>query len=344
MKDCLIKTLFIALDVLGINFVFRLLNAKRLRVLMYHGVTSETMSTFYWTQLSLRKFRTQMEILKKRYNVISAASMVSGQSDEITYPNHSVIVTFDDGYENVFTEARKVLHGLELPATIFVVTELSQSGQIIWTDLLYTIFITHFDTEIDLTGFGLKIHPKCSDRNMRAESVEQVKTALKSYSEKDRQAVMDHLSTIYPLNKSDYLGALRLMSVEQIVELSKSGGIQIASHSHHHPILSTLSLEQQSSEIDMSVSILSSWQLPKSHIFAYPNGRPQDFNEHTISALKSAGIRAAVTTVDGFYDPADGPYRIRRIPIGADMNSWEYRARLSGLYYFLLKIAGIFRF
>jgi hypothetical protein len=44
---------------------------------------------------------------------------------------------------------------------------------------------------------------------------------------------------------------------------------------------------------------------------------------------------AALTTVDGLWEQQTDRFSIPRIAIGAGISRWEFKARLSGFYYFL---------
>ena len=45
-------------------------------------------------------------------------------------PPGSVVVTFDDGYLNNFTEALPILEEFKIPATIFLATDYMDSGEL----------------------------------------------------------------------------------------------------------------------------------------------------------------------------------------------------------------------
>jgi peptidoglycan/xylan/chitin deacetylase (PgdA/CDA1 family) len=130
------------------------------------------------------------------------------------------------------------------------------------------------------------------------------------------------------------------MSLEEIKELSESGEFEIGPHSQTHPILSGLDGKDQEKEIDTCLAALRTRQIPYIGLFAYPNGRPEDFNEHTIEVLRSKGFQAALTTIDDHRTPQTDRFRIPRIAIGAGISRWEFKARLSGFYYSLKHIAG----
>ncbi len=125
------------------------------------------------------------------------------------------------------------------------------------------------------------------------------------------------------------------MTMEQIGALSESAEFEIGLHTDTHPILSTQTRDEQAVEISGCKRKLDDGGIKYIDMFAYPNGRSQDFNEDSVELLKENGIKAAFTTEDGFFNPGNDLYRIKRIPIGADMGRVEFAARLSGFYYFI---------
>jgi peptidoglycan/xylan/chitin deacetylase (PgdA/CDA1 family) len=52
-------------------------------------------------------------------------------------------------------------------------------------------------------------------------------------------------------------------------------------------------------------------------LFAYPNGRAEDYDADTVQLLRECGVRAAVTTIDGSNDSATPLLELRRFSVGA---------------------------
>ena len=91
----------------------------KIPILMYHsiGVNSSKLS------ISLENFDKQMRHMKKKnYNSISFDKI-----NDITSENKYFIITFDDGYENVFYNALPILKKYNFVATCFFVTEYTGS-------------------------------------------------------------------------------------------------------------------------------------------------------------------------------------------------------------------------
>lgn len=320
---------------LGINFLFDKYYSDHIRILMYHGVSSKKLPSNYWTLLPLTKFEDQMKIIKHRYNVIKCSEIIPSENATLLSKKNSVVITFDDGYENILNEAYPILLKYQLPAIIFIVTGLPNN--IIWVDLIYNIIMLS-ERDIVLTNFNLGICYSKSNSEVKSKFINKLKLYLKSCKDEKRKHIVDYLLKNYPVSNDQLFESLKLLSESQIKKLSKTDLIQLGYHSHNHPILSQLSEEQQKDEIINSIGKFNEWGIKAEKIFAYPNGKVEDYNSTTINILKSNDINVAVSTIDGLHCITDDLYQIKRILVGADMNIWAFKARLSGFYYFFKKL------
>lgn len=92
-------------------------------ILMYHQVGNfENITRLKANYCHVDSFRKQMHFLRRwGYHVISLTDAIRGLKGEIDLPNHSVVITFDDGYENFYDHAYPILKELELPSTVYAV-------------------------------------------------------------------------------------------------------------------------------------------------------------------------------------------------------------------------------
>jgi len=89
-------------------------------ILMYHHIDDR--GKLSSLSVSPENFRRQMRFLSERnYNVISLSELVQAKKDKKELPRNTVVITFDDGYENNYISAFPVLREYDLPATIFVI-------------------------------------------------------------------------------------------------------------------------------------------------------------------------------------------------------------------------------
>lgn len=324
---------------LGFNLLFRFINSAKIRVLMYHGVASSSLDVFCWTVLDKEKFIWQMEYVKKRYKVASASSVLVNRSSWKP-ERHTTVISFDDGLANTYSEVWPVLRRLGLCAICFVLPGLSRRGEQIWADQLFDFLLKGPAGILDLNGFGLGNIELEADPKGRTEVIDTLLTQLKSWPNEKRQNLLTHLLRDTTNSMPGRTNSFRLMSLGQIKELADSHEFEIGIHSDFHPIMSSVSRIEQEKEIQSALDGLEQAGVKFQPIFAYPNGRPDDFNEDTIAALRKFGLLAAVTTVDNHWNRDADNFRIKRIAIGADVGKWEFKARMSGYFYFLGRIAG----
>lgn len=105
-------------------------------ILMYHEVvpTSENVLNI----VSPQSFRQQMSYLKqKRFRVISFEDLVDSLERKRDFSRRSVVITFDDGMENLYHHAFPVLKEFNLPAIIFMPSAMmGQAGYLSYEQML----------------------------------------------------------------------------------------------------------------------------------------------------------------------------------------------------------------
>jgi peptidoglycan/xylan/chitin deacetylase (PgdA/CDA1 family) len=88
-------------------------------ILMYHHI--DDISRHGTNNVLVENFARQMEFLHKyNYNVISLDELVEGIRSKRRFPKNSVVITFDDGYENNYTHAYPYLKKYDFKAIIFI--------------------------------------------------------------------------------------------------------------------------------------------------------------------------------------------------------------------------------
>jgi peptidoglycan/xylan/chitin deacetylase (PgdA/CDA1 family) len=94
-----------------------------IRILMYHRIgnyNSKKIHSFVPPEL----FKEQMNFLNiEGYNVIPLKTAYFYFKNKIYLPKNSLVLTFDDGYEDNFRFAYPILKRFRFPATIFLITK-----------------------------------------------------------------------------------------------------------------------------------------------------------------------------------------------------------------------------
>ncbi len=132
------SSLRIALSSIGLGVgrfthLFRL--RPSVRILYYHSVSNLPVRSSVAPEL----FAAQMEYLRQSgYRVLSLPEVIQGITTRTSFPEKSVVLTFDDGFLDNYEQAFPVLARLQFPAIIFL------AASFIGSDRLPTLTRTDF--------------------------------------------------------------------------------------------------------------------------------------------------------------------------------------------------------
>jgi|GEM_PF-2458544 Predicted xylanase/chitin deacetylase len=96
-------------------------------ILEYHNLTVDPGKVDSWT-LSAKDFDNQISYLKENCHVVPLKSLLGNIDNGIPVPDHTVAITFDDGYQSNYTLAYPILEKYQTPATFFIVGKYVQNN------------------------------------------------------------------------------------------------------------------------------------------------------------------------------------------------------------------------
>ena len=138
VKRSLVAAILIALLASAVSFYYFYMLPRRVTpILMYHSVGDNDIGT-----LSVRwdNFEKQVEYLHKHgYSVISLGQLVEAIEAGRTYLPKTVAITFDDGFQDNYTNAMPALAKYKMPATVFIITGYigRREGYLDWGQVVY---------------------------------------------------------------------------------------------------------------------------------------------------------------------------------------------------------------
>jgi peptidoglycan/xylan/chitin deacetylase (PgdA/CDA1 family) len=103
----------------------------RVPVLMYHGIIDEPEKghPYYQVHTAPRAFERQMQYLAQHgYHVLSLGLVSKILREKKNPPTRSVVITFDDGFDDFRQNAFPVLQRHRFPATVFLITGVMSGG------------------------------------------------------------------------------------------------------------------------------------------------------------------------------------------------------------------------
>jgi peptidoglycan/xylan/chitin deacetylase (PgdA/CDA1 family) len=283
-------------------------------MLMYHRF-SEAPEPF---KVSTDIFKRQLEFLNKRYSIIPFHQYLDFLNGEVSQlPPNPLIITIDDGYRDNYDIAFPILQQYEIPAMIFLATDFITRKRWLWSNKLEYILKNSLSKKFEFSFGG-----------------DQCAFQIDTFSgwHAAQLAIFNHCRNVSNENKNQLLGRLaKELAVEVPSEVTDEflpltwehiremhvAGVDFGSHTCSHPICSRLMGGELVDELVDSKLEIEDQLGSVVEVFCYPNGRPEDYSDAVIDAVKDAGYSAAVTTVPGFNLPSGtDPYRLKRLSIG----------------------------
>ena len=203
----------------------------------------------------------------------------------------TVVITFDDGWLDNYTNAFPLLAAYDMPWTLFIC-----SG---------------------LTGKNAPFWPERAIAALRASAVpsDEIRSTverLKLLAPNER----DHAIAQFSAQPSDTIEnpVDATMSWEQVRELDRAG-VCIGAHTHSHQILTSVTVETASMEVSECRQTIEKNLGKPCKTLAYPNGNCSPAIRHLVS---NAGFGLAVTTQRGLWHTEADPLTVPRNNICED--------------------------
>jgi peptidoglycan/xylan/chitin deacetylase (PgdA/CDA1 family) len=279
-----------------LTVLMKLLVKKGLYVFNYHSFN--TLENDYWRfgSLFLSNYQENFERQIKFFNRFMKG-VDTPDFGTVSLAEPKYILTFDDGYKDNCAIALPVLKKYSTPSIFFITTGPVGTNDLLWYDKVRFFY----ENKKRRRGLGSMVQKK----EMKARLTELKKLTAGAFEES--------LKLIE--QKQDPHGPL-MMDWDE-VKKAHGDGMFVGSHTHTHPILTRLDLEEQKKEIQTSLDMIRKNLNVVPFLFSYPEGDRKSFSKETVDFLKSAGIRYAFTVANGVNLDMETPFHLKRIGIKA---------------------------
>ncbi|MDE3236313.1 MAG: glycosyltransferase [Bacteroidota bacterium] len=298
-------------------------------VLMYHKI-GETISDPWSLCISEKHFEQQLEWLKKNKKVISVAELEK-QLENNTLENNTVVLTFDDGYEDNFSVAVPLLSKYQLPATFFIVSGMlnGETGGYYFWDALQTIFL---ETEKLPSTIAIKLYrgtvkvlsgddlPDEATKhwsvfskpfNKRTKAFYKLWLMIRNLSLQDQKNIVEQV--LNQLSGEQVLGEQSLIAtLQQVQDVLKNPLITLGAHTVTHPVLPAFSLQEQLNQLSNAKDALEKIVGKEIRYLSYPYG---ECDTATINIAREAGFKLAFTTACNFINGSSDHFAIGRFQV-----------------------------
>jgi peptidoglycan/xylan/chitin deacetylase (PgdA/CDA1 family) len=290
-------------------------------ILLYHRVT-ELAADPQLLSVAPSRFAEQLEVLRRDASPLPLSELTSIMRDGRQLPRRAVAVTFDDGYADNYLEAKPLLERYDIPATVFVTSGQVGSPQEFWWDDLERLLLTGPDGA-NHAGWHIE---RPDDPTSQHERYRRLSEELRNAVDTVRQATLHRLAE---QTGKGFQGRAshRAMTESEVLDLARSGLIEVGAHTVTHPVLSRADPLTQRNQIAGSKSDLERILGKPVSSFAYPYGGRQHYTRETVEIVRSLGFSRACSNFPGPVWRRTDTFQLPRMLIrnwGGD----EFRRRL----------------
>jgi peptidoglycan/xylan/chitin deacetylase (PgdA/CDA1 family) len=303
-----------------------------LTVLNYHRVDDVSRPGFdsFVSNVSASPavFAQQMDYVKRNYNVISCSELNAIRNGECDLPPNPLLITFDDGYYDNYSNAFPILAERKLPAVIFLATDYIDTDVPFYWDFVAYCF---YHTRLTAAVLPLLGNVSWDSNTDKTKLTFRWINVAKRIAEDEKKKRISELAEVLQVDVHSAAFAGLVATWDQVREMNRSG-IEMGAHTASHPILTRIPLIQVVDELRGSKGKIEEEIDKQVTCFAYPNGGPDDLSSQIVDMVHQAGFDLAFTLMRGTSTPdqiRNNPLRIHRIYLGSSDTLPRFAAKLS---------------
>lgn len=288
---------------------------NRLTIVMYHYVRDLARSRYPEIKgMTTEQFRGQIEYIKKHYNVISADFLMDVVTEGETLPPRALLLTFDDGYRDHFTQVFPILYEHKISGAFFPPGKFIHEHKVLDVNKIHFILastqnkmelvdfidekITHYANELNSRADYWEAYAKPS-RYDPAEIMYIKRMLQRGFPRELRKSVVDELFRKQVTVDEAAFSHELYLSKDQISYMHLNE-MCFGSHGYDHYWLDRLTRAEQEAEIDRSLDFLKSVGVDVERwVMCYPHGA---HNDTLFSLLRERNCVVGLGTEVGIAD------------------------------------------
>ncbi len=299
---------------------------------MYHYVRKFNKEFPYLKFLDIKNFKKQLDFFKEEYGFVSKNEF-DNFIKEKKVPYKKIILTFDDGFVDHYTNVFKELKKRDLWGIFYIPTGPYINGYMLYVHRIHLLCGKILGTDLlnkIMKIINKKMIPDIKIKEFRDntyvghndnDNTIKVKRILNYFIDYEyREHVVNQLCNFFKIScdvNNFYL------TKKQIKEMSESGMI-FGSHSITHPVLSKLNYNAQKKEIINSSNYIEDIISKVTYkTFCYPYGGTHSFNKDSIKILEKYKYDFSFSVENRIINKEDLLYSKQSLP-RFDCNVFPY--------------------
>jgi len=234
----------------------------------YHVVSNEDVLhvKHLYAYKNVAQFHHDLDIIVRKFTPLSLAGFLAHLKSGNALPDKAFLLTFDDGFRQIYDIVAPILLRKGIPATFFINSRFTDND-----DLCYqhkaSLMVEHLLHRNVSRGIKNTIKKIFEQNNIKEKSIIAGIQAIK-YAQRD---LVDRIGEILEVDFNNYVKSYQpYLTTGQILQLI-SDGFAIGGHSIDHPLYSSLSLQEQIQQTLESVSFVKNTFNLNYGAFAFPH-------------------------------------------------------------------------
>ena len=318
LKNILKRSSAAALSSTGLLSLVGHVSTRNLTILALHRVVKESewsQSLYKPMMVTEGQFDSLLDIIRRNYHPVSLSDAVQQIRERKKFKPGTVVITFDDGYLDVYEYAYPLLKAYDIPATLFLTTGFigDENKYLLWDEIDYCcrtdgLAIPELDERFsaELRTASRLMTRLSNTRTARIEAF--IRATLLGISVEERSRFIDLLRACIP---ADAARPRLMLSWDQVREMS--GLVEISNHTVSHRLLDELDEQEIRREISASKEKIEQVTGKECRGLAYPGGV---YTPTVVEIARDCGIEYAVTTRFSNNSQAADLLRLDRKDVG----------------------------
>ena len=271
----------------------RIRNRNTLTVIMFHRVLDpgdprwKTCDPDY--TISAHLFHQCLELLVKHYTIVSLDDVLRAKERAMSLPPRSLLLTFDDGWQDNFEYALPILKRMKLPAALFVVADAVNRSSAYFQEQVVAAWRRGTLGAKELRSMsewaGVAAMPSSGPADTAA--IRRLIGALESLDPEKRREILGRFSSILRDSERHNL------STDELQEMSRSG-IRIGAHGMTHaPLTSVASARDEIVQARNRLSTLLNDPANSIDTLSCPHGK---YDTAVVRSALQAGCKLIFTS------------------------------------------------
>ena len=294
----------------------RAVGGRRVLILSYHRVVGnieqEARRGLPTLNISQETFRKHLETVQETHDIVRLDDALDILDGTRRASRDVAVITFDDGYRDVYTWAYPVMKAMHVPAVVYVPSNfIGTTDMRLGHDRLWATLVRMRDRKLGPVAVGVG----GESEQWLVEAFEGAHTPNKvlerligKHSTQGLYKLADVLEERLGLKGEKVPEGQTAMSWEMLREMD-AHGIETGGHTADHTVLTNSVLSDARREVAECKRVIEK-NLGKSiHHFAYCNGY---YSAGVAQALRAEGFRSGVTTEDMSNVPGTNPFALKR--------------------------------